>query len=265
MIERHETRLGIVADIHGNLQALETVLAHLEATGVEAIYCLGDVVGYGGDPSACVAIVRERCAGTVRGNHDHAVVDPALRSWFNDHARRAIERQSEILGEDEIAWLATLPAVIELDEVTLGHSGFADPGAYTYVTGVPAAAVELAVLETRWGFIGHTHVPAAWRREQGGEIMALALGGPVLPGSIGEFRAARSTAIPLQEPGRYLINPGAVGQPRDRDPRASCAILDLGTETLHHARLPYDIAGAQDAIFRRGLPIFEAGRLAQGM
>lgn len=262
MTQRPGTRLGIVADVHGNLQALEAVLAHLDAAGVDAIYCLGDVVGYGGDPSACVAIVRARCAATVRGNHDQAVVDPALRSWFNDHARKAIERQSEILGEDEVAWLASLPPVIGLDDVTLGHSGFADPGAYTYVTSTHTAAVELAALGTRWGFIGHTHVPAAWRREPGGKVVATELGGS---GSIGDLRTPRSAAIPLAEPGRYLVNPGAVGQPRDRDPRAACAILDLGTETLHHTRLPYDVAGAQDAIFRRGLPIFEAGRLAQGI
>ncbi|HUP01622.1 MAG TPA: metallophosphoesterase family protein [Gemmatimonadota bacterium] len=265
MTSRSEPRYGIVADIHGNVQAFEAVLAHLDEAGIDAIYCLGDVVGYGGDPRACVALVRERCAATVRGNHDHAVYDPSLRREFNDHARRAIERQADILDDEEKAWLAGLPPVLEVGEISLGHGGFEDPEAYTYVTRAHHAAVELRALRTRWGFLGHTHVPAAWRLKPEGGIETLLLTSPPVRAPGGGARHAAFTTLPLPGPGRILVNPGAVGQPRDRDPRAACAILDTGSATLEHARLPYDIAGAQEAIRRNGLPIFEAGRLAQGI
>ena len=258
-------RYGIVADVHGNVQAFHIVLAHLDQFGVDAIYCLGDVVGYGGDPGACLDLVRERCAATVRGNHDQAVVEPDLARGFNEHARRSIERQADMLDESQRAWLAELPAVIEAGDLTLGHSGFEDPDAYTYVSEVRQAAIELKAFETRWGFIGHTHVPAAWRQEPGGQVQSIDLASPLVRASPGSAQQPTYATIPLPGDGRTLVNPGAVGQPRDRDPRAACAILDLATATLHHARLPYDIAGAMESIRRNGLPIFEAGRLSQGI
>ncbi|CAN5330142.1 metallophosphoesterase family protein [soil metagenome] len=261
MTDSTGNRYGILADVHGNLQALRAVLAFLDAEGVTGICCLGDVVGYGGDPAACVGILRQRRAVTVRGNHDQAVVDPGIRPWFNDLARRAIERQAEMLDGDDLAWLRGLPPVIAREGMTLGHGGFADPEAYVYVTDARQAATEFAAFETRCGFIGHTHVPAAWRRAQNGAVESLALG---RPGRTRDSREATAAAIPLPSSSRYLINPGAVGQPRDRDPRAACAVYDPGEESFVLARLPYDIAAAQEAIRRRGLPFFEATRLAHG-
>lgn len=159
------------------------------------------------------------------------------------------------------AWLAAMPAVIELEEITLGHSGFADPGAYGYVTNAREASAEIAAFRTRWGFIGHTHVPAIWRQTPGGAVKSVSSGAALGRGT----RATVSATISLKPAGRYLINPGSVGQPRDRDPRAACAILDLREGTLEQIRIPYDVASAQDAIRRRGLPLFEAARLARGM
>lgn len=242
-------RYGIVADIHSNVQAFDAVLEFLDAEGVDAICCLGDVVGYGGDPAACVARVRERCRETVRGNHDLAVIDPRLRAWFNPHARRAIERQAELLDENDKAWLSSLPATIERHGMALTHSGFADPDAFDYVVFSRQAVVEMRAMPADLGFYGHTHVPAAFRLQP-------------------EERALAFTLVEgdneLAPPDRYLINPGAVGQPRDGDPRAACAIWDARRATLCYARIEYDISRAQEAIARTGMPAIEAARLARG-
>lgn len=251
MIRRTATRFGLVADVHANLQALEAVLAHFDAEGVDEIWCLGDVVGYGGDPAACVELVRERCAGTVRGNHDAAAVDRRLRDGFNPHARAAIELQAELLDAETLAWLSGLPPLIELDDVVLLHGSVSDPEGFPYVMGAWDADRELRALAARWGFYGHTHVPAGWRK-------ALDHDAPE------RIEFPTSGEIPLDAPGRYLVNPGAVGQPRDGDPRAACAVFDRAAARLRIARLPYDIAAAQAAIRRAGMPAIEAARLEDG-
>ena len=252
MIRRTASRFGLVADVHANLPALDAVLAALAEEGIEEIWCLGDVVGYGGDPEACVAIVRERCAGTVRGNHDAAAVQAALRADFNPHARAAIERQADILSREALEWLGGLPEVLELEDVVLLHASFVDPGGFPYVQGSPAAARELAVIPGRWAFYGHTHVPAVWWTDADGRVEAIR-------------PADTAAAIPLDGPGRYLVNPGAVGQPRDGDVRAACAIFDRLTGALRLLRVPYDISAAQASIRRAGMPAIEADRLERGL
>lgn len=253
--------IGILADVHANLQALEAMLAWMDARGVDDRVCLGDVVGYGGDPERCIEIVRERCSVTVRGNHDHAVFDVALRTDFNDHAREAVERHAEMLGEAEVAWLRSLPEVASKEGVSLGHAGFADPGAYPYVTDPVTATAELTAMPGRIGFIGHTHVPAIFRALEDGEAER------VVPASWVETPAADAgeVTVRLEGPGRFLVNPGSVGQPRDRDPRAAGAAFDTADHVLILARIPYDVRAAQRRIVDRGMPAFEASRLAYGV
>lgn len=254
-------RIGILADVHANLEALEAVLVWIEGQDVEEIVCLGDVVGYGGDPERCIEIVRTRCSITVRGNHDHAVFEPALRSEFNDHARRAVERHAEILGAEDRDWLASLPPVASRDSLALGHAGFARPERYPYVTDPARAAVELAAMSGTVGFIGHTHVPAIFRESESGAVerVRAAHGNERGTRNLGEL------SVRLGGPSRYLVNPGSVGQPRDRDPRAACAVYDADEAVFTLARISYDIPRAQEAIVERGLPAFEASRLALGM
>ena len=251
MIRRTASRFGIVADVHANLPALNAVLSALGEEGVEETWCLGDVVGYGGDPEACVAIVRERCAGTVRGNHDAAAVEAALRASFNPHARAAIERQADVLSRDALEWLGGLPVVLELGDVVLLHGSFVDPEGFPYVLGSRDAARELAAVPGRWAFYGHTHVPAVWRLDPDGRVEELRSGD-------------RGAVTRLDGPGRYLVNPGAVGQPRDGDVRAACAIFDRTAGELRLLRIPYDIAAAQASIRRAGMPAIEAERLERG-
>jgi diadenosine tetraphosphatase ApaH/serine/threonine PP2A family protein phosphatase len=251
VIRRTASRFGLVADVHANLHALNAVLSALAEEGVQEIWCLGDVVGYGGDPEACVAIVRERCAGTVRGNHDAAAVEAALRASFNPHARAAIERQADLLSRDALEWLGELPAVLELEDVVLLHASCTDPEAFPYVLGARDAARELEALPGRWGFYGHTHVPALWRMGDDGLVEGLP--------------CDSSGPAPLDRPGRYLVNPGAVGQPRDGDPHAACAVFDRDSEELRLLRVAYDVAGAQSSIRRAGMPEIEALRLERGL
>jgi predicted phosphodiesterase len=254
-------RIGILADIHANLQALEPALSWIEAQDVDEIVCLGDVVGYGGDPERCIEIVREQCSITVRGNHDHAVFEPALRREFNEHARRAVVRHAEILDEADRAWLGSLPPVASRNSVALGHAGFANPGAYPYVTSPTLAAMEFAAMASDVGFIGHTHVPVIFRASREGNVERA-----VPAGASGrDEREVTEVSVRLEGPWRYLVNPGSVGQPRDRDPRAACAVFETDGALLTLARLRYDIAAAQEAISMRGLPDFEATRLALGM
>lgn len=253
-------RIGILADIHANLQALEPALAWIDGRDVDEIVCLGDVVGYGGDPERCIELVRARCSITVRGNHDHAVFEPALRSDFNDHARRAVERHAEILDQAERDWLASLPMMASRDQVALGHAGFAHPERYPYVTDPARAAIELGAMSGSVGFIGHTHVPAIFRARDG-NVERAAPAHDEEPGENG----LGETTVRLEGPWRYLVNPGSVGQPRDRDPRAACAVFDTRANLLTLARIRYDIPAAQEAIVERGLPVFEASRLALGM
>ncbi|MGH7565960.1 MAG: metallophosphoesterase family protein [Gemmatimonadota bacterium] len=251
MIRRTASRFGLLADVHANLQALEAVLGFIDSQGIEEIWCLGDVVGYGGDPAACVEIVRARCVGTVRGNHDAAAVEPRLRETFNPHAREAIERQAALLDDRALGWLAGLPPLIELDDVVLLHGSVADPDGYPYVFGRWDAVRELEALGARWGFYGHTHVPAVWRMDPESRVEELVPSDAVLE-------------LSLDRPGRYLVNPGAVGQPRDGDPRAACAIFDRESALLRCVRVDYDVLAAQSAIRRAGMPPIEAERLERG-
>lgn len=245
------SRFGLVADVHANLQALNAVLAALAEEGIEEVWCLGDVVGYGGDPEACVAIVGERCAGTVRGNHDAAAVEAGLREGFNPHARAAIERQADLLSRDALDWLRGLPAVLELEDVALTHASFVDPDGFPYVLGSREAVDELATLPRRWGFYGHTHVPALWWKRAEGTVEDL------LPDD-------SEGAAELDRPGGFLVNPGAVGQPRDGDPRAACAIFDRESGRIRFLRVSYDVAAAQSSILSAGMPRIEADRLGRG-
>lgn len=254
-------RIGILADIHANLQALEPSLAWIDGQDVDEIVCLGDVVGYGGDPERCIEVVRARCSITVRGNHDHAVFEPGLRNDFNDHARRAVERHAEILDQQERDWLASLPAMGSRDHVALGHAGFANPERYPYVTDPVRARVELGAMSGRVGFIGHTHIPAIFRASDDGSVERAA----PARGQERGVNGLAETRVRLESPWRYLVNPGSVGQPRDRDPRAACAVFDTAADLLTLARIRYDIKAAQEAIVERGLPVFEASRLALGM
>jgi predicted phosphodiesterase len=239
-------RIAILSDIHANLPALEAVLAALGR--VDAVWTLGDVVGYGAQPDEVVARLSELGAVGVRGNHDAAALDLSMAEWFNSDARRAIEWTAGRIAPVTRAWLAALPERRELDDMTLVHGSPRDP-MWEYVTTAAGASANLAAFTTPHLLFGHTHIPVVFRQD-GGRMEALEPG--------------HGSSLTL-DARRTLANPGSVGQPRDGDPRASATILDTRTSTLTWHRVAYPIAAAQAAIRAAGLPARLAARLEHGL
>jgi predicted phosphodiesterase len=253
-------RLGLLSDVHANLQALEAVLRRLDETAVDRCVCLGDVVGYGGDPQACLELVVQRADICLMGNHDLAVLEPAVRLGFNPLARAAIEAHARWLDADGLHALQTfaMAETLEADGgVFLIHGTPGETEPFTYLVGPAAAGRALGAIDERFAAVGHTHVPALYALAPG-EARAVEL----------TWRATAGGGPPgertLPDGARAVLNPGSVGQPRDGDPRASFAVLDTRRGAVRQHRVDYDLAGAQAAIRRRGLPEALAARLAVG-
>jgi predicted phosphodiesterase len=239
-------RIAVLSDIHANLPALDAVLAALE--DVDAIWQLGDVVGYGPDPDGVVDRLREIGAAGVKGNHDAAAVGGSEIDWFNPDARRAMEWTRETIAPRTAAWLKALPDRERSDDVTLVHGSPREP-IWEYVTSVPVARANLALLETRLGLHGHTHLPVAFVEEDG-RLEVVSPG----PGSVLELRGRRA-----------LLNPGSVGQPRDGNRQSSHLVLDTEADTVTWHRTAYDIEATQTAMRAAGLPGPLVGRLSLGL
>lgn len=234
-----------MSDVHANLTALETVLE--EMGPVDALWVCGDTVGYGPDPSDVLALLLERKATIVAGNHDRAVATGEDLEFFNPPAAVAAKMHQQWLSPAERDTLAELPRTLQASDVTLCHGSLRDP-LWEYVTNPKAAAASLAIASTSHCCAGHTHVPSLFRSGPGGA-------------SAGRIRY--DAPYPLAP--RAFFNPGSVGQPRDGDPRAAYAVIevDAGTVTFHRAA--YRVEETQRRIRERGLPPIFAERLAFGL
>jgi predicted phosphodiesterase len=239
-------RVAVLSDIHSNLTALDAVLA--AAGPVDAIWHLGDVVGYGPDPNGVVRRLIEAGAVGVRGNHDAAAAGGSEIEWFNTDARRAMEWTRTVVSAPTVTWLRDLPERLTVEGCELVHGSLREP-IWEYVTSVPVARANLAVLGSPIGLNGHTHIPIAFV-EQDGRIDVVGPG----HGSELELRGRRA-----------LLNPGSVGQPRDGDPEASYAIFDPGEGRISWHRVAYDIGSVQAAMRSVGLPGGLAARLSVGL
>jgi putative phosphoesterase len=231
-------RLAIISDIHANLPALNRVLTFLDATKVDEIYCLGDIVGYGPFPNECVDLVRERCAAAVMGNHDSGLIGKTPLEHFNKEGQKALRWTEKHMTTQRLNYLRHLPIIIVQHGLTLVHASPSHPTDWTYVLTMDEAQQAFRSFSTQLCFIGHTHVPIII-----GEDL-----------SIDAFRAG----------GRFLINVGSVGQPRDRNPKASFGLLDTDTWSYRLFRLEYDVQQTAGAIVNEGLPKFLAKRLLSG-
>lgn len=239
-------RIALLSDIHSNLPALDAALA--SAGAIDAIWHLGDVVGYGPDPDGVVSRLRERSAIGVRGNHDSAACGGPEIDWFNPDARRAMEWTRNALSAETRAWLEALPERRLESGCDLVHGSPREP-LWEYVTSTSVARDSLRLLQVPIGLHGHTHIPVAWVED--GDRVELVRGQP-----------GRRLEIAGR---RVLLNPGSVGQPRDGIPDAAYAILDLENRTIEWRRAPYDVAAVQSAMRSVGLPASLAARLAAGL
>jgi len=240
-------RVAVVSDVHGNLRALEAVLASADAAGVDEVWCLGDVVGYGARPNECCELVRARAAICLAGNHDLVVVGTLGLEEFSHDAADAAGWSRERLTEENRAYLAGLPSIAQRDGVLLVHGSPRDP-VWEYVLSGEAALAALAATDAPLVLVGHSHV-----------ALDLRLADARLEGGL----AAAGEEVGL-DTGRLLLNPGSVGQPRDGDPRAAWLLLDLDARRAAFERTEYDVAATQAEIREAGLPELLAARLETG-
>jgi diadenosine tetraphosphatase ApaH/serine/threonine PP2A family protein phosphatase len=224
------------------------VLAEIEGAGVDQTWCLGDLVGYGAEPNECVARAAETCDLCLVGNHDLVVLDRLDIELFSPGAAAAARWTRERLGSDAEAFLAELVPQDTSRAIGLYHASPRDP-VWEYVLSDDLAEASIAAMEPRVGAIGHSHVALRFRRPAGGQAE-------------GDLAAADSTADLSED--RWLLNPGAVGQPRDADPRAAWLLLDLRAWSATWRRVEYPIDRAAEAIRAAGLPPLLADRLYYG-
>lgn len=240
-------RVAVLSDIHSNLRALEAVLGSLGS--VDAIWHLGDVVGYGPEPDAVVARLREVGAIGVKGNHDDAVCGGRSAEDFNPDARTAVEWTRARVDETVVSYLEGLPETLVPDgtDFTLVHGSPRAP-IWEYLTDPYRAYQNLAFFETRHCLVGHTHIPLVFREG---------------PGYVERREPDRKSGLALDER-RVILNPGSVGQPRDGDPKASYLIIDTAAGRATWHRVAYDVSGTQAAMLAAGLPPRLARRLSFG-
>ena len=241
-------RAAVVSDIHANLHALEAVLAAIERERVDAVWCLGDVVGYGPQPSRCCELVAAHADVSLAGNHDLAVLGLLDLGEFSYEAAFAARWTATVLDPGARSYLETLSPTAETAHAMLCHGSPRDP-IWEYVLSADAALAALEDATRPLLLVGHSHA-------------ALAIG---LADDLHGGLAPEGTEVELAEGSRLLLNPGSVGQPRDGDPRAAWLLLDFGQRQASFRRAPYGIERTQAEIREAGLPESLAARLEAGV
>ncbi len=245
-------RIALLSDLHANREALESVLAHAEAQGIDQFAFLGDYVGYGADPAWVVDQVRERVARgawAVKGNHDDATVrgpQPSMR----EEANTVVRWTRGQLSTEHLGFLDTLPLMQETDTTLFVHANAFAPQQWAYIDGRLEAIHSLQATAARYTFCGHMHDPKLFHLS--------------LTSKAGDFQPSAGVPIPLSPLRRWLAIPGSVGQPRDGNPAACYAIFDTDNEVLTFHRVPYDHDAAAAKILAAGLPPPLAERLKHG-
>lgn len=241
-------RLGIIADLHANLEASQAVLAQLDDLRPDKIICLGDATGYYTNPNEVVSLVRERNIEMLMGNHDSAVCGLEEPWFFNENAQAAIRWQSQLLLPEHRAWLAELPPQLQVDSEMLavhGAPGNRDDYIVDWLDAMRHMDY-LARANVQICFFGHSH-RATMLSERGSLL-----------------RKDGANTFEIVPGNRYFINPGSVGQPRDRDPRAAFGIYDTEGRTFEFRRVAYDVDTAARKVVDAGLPVQLARRLLEG-
>jgi predicted phosphodiesterase len=243
------TKLGFISDIHGNIDALEAVLAALDQDGCELILSLGDIVGYGGAPEQCVNLIRERQIPSVLGNHDEyatLLMDPRV-ARLRSEVRHSIEWTQSQLSMDNLKWLAKLTNHIDAEIFSLCHGAFG-PNPWAYCMDELTFKRNFQFQPSQLAFCGHSHAP----------LIAVELPDHELP----MVDYIRRCKVPSDA--KVMVNVGSVGQPRDSDARACSVVYDTDTRELRMLRVEYDVEAAQQKIRAAGLSDKFAERLARG-
>jgi diadenosine tetraphosphatase ApaH/serine/threonine PP2A family protein phosphatase len=243
-------RYAIIADIHANLAAFMAVLVDIERRGeAEEVWCLGDIVGYGPEPHQCIELLRQTNHICVAGNHDLAAVGEVDTYEFNPDAAAACQWTARQLTPQDIAYLKNLPLTIEKGDFTLAHGSPRQP-IWEYILSISAAKENFAYFNSKFCLVSHSHVPLIFRYGKTGSC------------SFSQFSTSKELLLGEE---RLIINPGAVGQPRDGDPRASYAIYDSEARRVNLFRVPYDIAATQAKMMEQRLPMRLVARLSHGV
>jgi predicted phosphodiesterase len=242
-------KIGILGDLHANLSALEAVLALLDLEGVEAIYCVGDIVGYGSRPNEVIELLIKNDVRAVAGNHDWALLGRIPTDSFNPYARAALDWTIKRLGKSGHEFLAELPLRIDLPEFSLFHGTLPHPEEFHYLQSFPTALATLAEFDGPIGFCGHTHVPMNFVQPVGRTEL--------------DWHFLADWCL---EPGqRAVVNVGSPGQPRDEIPTAPAVVFNLVDGRVQLLRTPYNIAAEQKLIRKAGLPTILGDRLQHGI
>lgn len=242
-------RYLLLSDIHSNLEAFEAVLD--DAGPVDQIWCLGDVVGYGPDPNACVELLRSLPHRCIAGNHDWATLGKLDLNDFNSDAREANLWNRKQLTPKNLAYLSDLPQVLKEKPFTLVHGSPRHP-IWEYIIYASTAEANFAHFDTSFCCVGHTHTPVIFRLSDQSEE-----------------KTCEPVPIPLDEPvslgpDRLIINPGSVGQPRDGNPQASYALIDREALMVEHRRVAYPVEETQAKMLKHKLPLRLVVRLGYG-
>jgi predicted phosphodiesterase len=236
-------KYAVFSDIHANLEALEKALSYLQTTKPDAYVVLGDTLGYGANPNECLDWAIQNAAILITGNHEKAVTDLMLRDWFNPAAREAIEWTEKVLDPNLARKLPEFSYLKVEKGIIFTHASPDQPEDFRYLLQYADAVSSFKQMSNDLCFVGHTHVPCCFCEQ---ERTARHL----LPG-----------ILKLEKNKRYILNPGSVGQPRDRDPRLSFGIYDDIERTFEVVRLEYDNEKAAQKIRQAGLPKYLADRL----
>jgi diadenosine tetraphosphatase ApaH/serine/threonine PP2A family protein phosphatase len=240
-------RYCIFSDVHGNREAFEAVMAAFAKEGVDQHLFLGDIIGYGADPHACIAGLKAlKPQILTAGNHEWGVLGLLDMEYFNEYAEAAVEWTKNLLHQEELDYLKSFRLFHEDGELTFVHGSLEQPARFKYILDNDDADLSLRLLRTPLCFVGHTHVPGAYFFEKGEAIFT------------------KGPKVSIEPDKKYIINAGSVGQPRDGDPRASYVIYDDKEKTVEIKRVAYDIKTAQKKIVKAGLPAWLATRLAEG-
>ena len=240
-------KLGIISDIHSNVEALKEVLAALERENCDKIICAGDVVGYGASPRICIDILRECRILCVRGNHDDLVLNPHKRASQKPAVRQVIQWTHNVLPDTCRRWLASLPDRIMYGQIEIVHASHVFHPDWQYIVNHPTLVISLLFQSSAVSFNGHTHLPLMASHERGKRP---------------SLNWLSSTSLVAEK--KYLINVGSVGQPRDLNPKAAFVTYETTNRTLRLHRVTYDWSLAQSRIREAGLPSLFADRLDKG-